>query len=184
MFNIFLTSGGTEGDSGWMTWLLIGLLVVMVIAMVVVPMFTRNKKQKEADESKKFLRPGDKIKTVGGIVGTIVEVNNISETEKELVIETGIGDRKTTMTIDVNALYIIMQRGADSLAAIEQARQEKAAAEAARLAEKDAKKSGGYNRDAGAQPQVKVFEEETSASSGQTVETAEVQSDDVSTKDE
>ena len=144
MLNIFLEGeGDAPADNGIMMWILLGFLVVMVFVLVVLPMFTKNKQKKEADEGKRFLRPGDKIKTVGGIVGTIVAINQISEVEKELVIETGIDDRKTTMVIDMNAMYMIMQRGAESLAAIEQAKQEREAAEAARLAEKQAKKNGG-----------------------------------------
>lgn len=164
MLNFLIATANGDGDgNGWMTWLLIGLLVVGVLAMVVFPMFNKNKKQKEADEGRKFLRPGDKIKTVGGIVGTIVQINNVSDTEKELVIETGINETKTTMTLDINALYVIMQRGNESLAAIEQARQEKEAADAARLVEKQAKKTGG-NKSAGSyntsvKPQPKVFED-------------------------
>ena len=143
MLNIFLEGeGDAPADNGIMMWILLGFLVVMVFVLVVLPMFTKNKQKKEADEGKRFLRPGDKIKTVGGIVGTIVAINQISEVEKELVIETGIDDRKTTMVIDMNAMYMIMQRGAESLAAIEKAKQEREAAEAARLAAKQARKNG------------------------------------------
>ena len=180
MLNILFAAAGEEPKNDWMTFLLIGLVVVMVVVVVVLPMFSRNKQKKEADEGKRFLRPGDKIKTVGGIVGTIIAINTISEAEKELVIETGIDDRKTTMVIDLNALYVIMQRGAESTAAIEQARQEREAAEAARLAEKMAKKNGGKANVAPVAPTNNVFPEAVETVSDETPDVT----NNTSTKDE
>lgn len=141
IFGFLLTDSDAAPKTDYTTWIILGVIAVLVVGMLIVNMFNRNKRNKESDFDKKFLRPGDKIKTIGGIVGTITEINVVSDTEKEMVIESGSGDNKTTMTLDVNAVYVIMSRGAESLAAIEKARQEKEAAEAAKAAAKLAKKN-------------------------------------------
>lgn len=102
------------------TIIFIVLLVVLVIALLVVPMFTNKKRAKQTDELHRSLQPGDLIKTVGGIIGTIKEIRQISPTDREMIIETGEGDNKTTMTFDIQALYQVMSRSATAVAAKEE----------------------------------------------------------------
>ncbi len=106
--NSFLSASG--GSNGAMTWIFVGLLVVLVIVLLVVPMFTNKKRAKQTSELHNSLKPGDVIKTVGGIIGTIKEIRKISPVDTEMVIETGDGDNKTTMTFDIQALYMILSR--------------------------------------------------------------------------
>lgn len=107
--NMFLSA-----ESNATTWIFVALLVVLVVVLLVVPMFTNKKRAKQTSELHNSLRPGDVIKTVGGIIGTIKEVRQVSPVDKEMVIETGDGDNKTTMVFDVQALYQIMSRAAVS----------------------------------------------------------------------
>lgn len=118
-----------EGEgNGWTTWVFVALLVVLVAALLIVPMFTNKKRAKQANELHNSLKPGDVIKTIGGIIGTIVEVRQVSPTDKELVIETGIGDNKTTMVFDIQALYQVISRADAPVPPVEaQASQEPAA---------------------------------------------------------
>lgn len=97
-------------ESNVMTWVFVALLVVLVVALLVVPMFTNKKRAKQTMDLHNSLRPGDVIKTVGGIIGTIKEVRQVSPNEKEMLIETGDGDNKTTMWFDIQALYQVMSR--------------------------------------------------------------------------
>lgn len=92
------------------TIIFVVLLALLIIALLVVPMFTNKKRAKQTDELHRSLQPGDKIKTIGGIVGTIIEIRQVSPVDKEMVIETGVGDNKTTMVFDIQALYQIMSR--------------------------------------------------------------------------
>ncbi|MCH5157680.1 MAG: preprotein translocase subunit YajC [Clostridiales bacterium] len=89
-------------------WIFVALLVVLVVVLLVVPMFTNKKRAKEANELHNSLKPGDLIKTVGGVIGTIVEIRQVSPADKEMVIETGVGDNKTTMVFDIQALYQVL----------------------------------------------------------------------------
>lgn len=92
------------------TIIFIVLLALLIIALLVVPMFTNKKRARQTDELHRSLKPGDLIKTVGGVVGTIVEIRQISPVDKEMVIETGVEGRKTTMVFDIQALYQVMSR--------------------------------------------------------------------------
>lgn len=88
--------------------LLIVLLAVMVIVIIVLPMFTNKKRQKQVSDLQNSVKVGDTIKTVGGIIGKVVEVRGISAVDKEMVIETGYAENKTTMVFDIQAVYQVM----------------------------------------------------------------------------
>lgn len=94
----------------WQNWIFIGLLVVMVVVLVVLPMFTNKKRQKAVSELHNALKPGDVIKTVGGIIGTITAIREISPVDKEMVVETGDGESKCRMVFDVQAVYQVISK--------------------------------------------------------------------------
>ena len=71
---------------------------------------TNKRRNKAINELHSSLRPGDVIKTVGGIVGKIVEVKEVSPVDKEMVVETGVGDSKCTMVFDVQAVYQVLSK--------------------------------------------------------------------------
>lgn len=112
--NIMLLSEAT--DSNATMWIFVALLVVLVVVLLVVPMFQNKKRAKQTMELHNSLQPGDKIKTVGGIIGTIKEIRNVSPGEREMVIETGSGDNKTTMVFDIQALYQVIDRMSNAAA--------------------------------------------------------------------
>ena len=53
---------------------------------------------------------GDKVLTSCGIIGTIVRLDEISPVDMNMVIETGEGDNKSTLTFDIRALYQVLER--------------------------------------------------------------------------
>lgn len=77
--NLFLT----DAAAGSMTSTIIMLVMMMAIFyfMLIRP---ENKRKKEAEEMRSAVKTGDKITTIGGIVGTVVNVK-----DEKLVIETG-----------------------------------------------------------------------------------------------
>ena len=62
--------------------------IVMLVAMVAVFYFMlirpENKRKKEAERQRSAMKVGDKITTIGGLVGTVVSVK-----DEKFVIETG-----------------------------------------------------------------------------------------------
>ncbi len=90
------------------TQIVIGVIVVvlMIVVLFVMPMLSNRKRQKEANEVLDSLAVGDEIMTIGGIMGKIVELTTHESGEKLMVIETGEGANKTTMTFTVQALRL------------------------------------------------------------------------------
>ena len=77
----FLTS--TAAPAGGMT-----SSIIMIVAMLAVFYFMlirpENKRKKEAEQMRSSVKTGDKITTIGGIVGAVVNVK-----EDKIVLETG-----------------------------------------------------------------------------------------------
>lgn len=74
----FLTSTGAAG---------MGSSIIMLVAMLALFYFMlirpENKRKKEAEQMRASVKTGDKITTIGGIIGTVVNVK-----DDKIVIET------------------------------------------------------------------------------------------------
>ena len=73
----FLTA--PAGDMSGMLIMLVGMVVLFYFMMI----RPENKRKKEAEQMRNSLKEGDKITTIGGITGTVVNVK-----EDKFVIET------------------------------------------------------------------------------------------------
>ena len=77
----FLTATDAAATGGMMS------TVIMMVAMLAIFYFMlirpENKRKKEAEQMRSSVRKGDKITTIGGIIGTVVDVK-----ENNIVIET------------------------------------------------------------------------------------------------
>ena len=69
MFTI-LQAAAQQGG-GWTTWVMIALIFVVMWFFMIRP---QKKQQKELQNFRDSLAKGDKVVTIGGIFGTIVEV--------------------------------------------------------------------------------------------------------------
>ena len=126
--NIFLTeSVGAAGMSS---------SIIMLVAMLAIFYFMlirpENKRKKEAEQMRNSVKTGDKIVTIGGIVGTVVNVK-----DNKLVIETGADQ----VRIELAKWAISSNESAAEAAqaAAKKAQEEKAKAKAAKKAEKAGK---------------------------------------------
>ncbi|MDY6367133.1 MAG: preprotein translocase subunit YajC [Clostridia bacterium] len=98
MFNLLAEAQ----QSSWLTWVILGVLLVGIIGMFVWQSISGKKKQKEAQEMMDNLKIGDRIKTIGGVCGFLVEVN---KSENTIVIETGSENNKCYIKFDKGAIY-------------------------------------------------------------------------------
>ena len=77
MFNILTTPAGGGATS-----------LIMIVAMIAVFYFLmirpENKRKKEAEQMRSAVKNGDQITTIGGIIGTVVDVKG-----DKFVMETG-----------------------------------------------------------------------------------------------
>ena len=110
MFSIFnlLSSAGASGDTtptndkGWILWVIIG---VVLVGMLVMNFFSNKKRreQMEAEKEKRnAIRPGFKVMTIGGIVGTVVAVDDDANT---FVLQTGTDEVPNYIKFDKVAIY-------------------------------------------------------------------------------
>ena len=76
---IFLTQG--TGAGGGSMLLMLVLMIAIFYFMLIRP---ENKRKKEAEQMRSSVKTGDKIVTIGGITGTVVNVK-----ENRIVLETG-----------------------------------------------------------------------------------------------
>ena len=77
----FLTAAEAAPTGGLLSPLI--MLVAMFAIMYFMMIRPENKRKKEAEEMRASIRKGDSITTIGGIIGTVVDVK-----ENNIVIET------------------------------------------------------------------------------------------------
>lgn len=98
-----ISGSGASTGSEWVTYVLLGVIVVAVIVMFVVSSRRNKKRQEEADKLINAVRPGNKVKTIGGVCGIVVEVD---DEENTFVLETGTeASGKSYMKFDKQAIY-------------------------------------------------------------------------------
>jgi preprotein translocase YajC subunit len=98
--------GGESNNNQWWIWLVFAGVIGLWLFM------SRNQRRKRAEEAKKLmdgLKPGEKVKTVGGLVGEIADIISISPTERHVILRTGSEGNYSTVTFDVNAIGLIMK---------------------------------------------------------------------------
>ena len=128
MLNFLTTTAEVPAGGGLMSMLI--TLVPMFLIFYFMLIRPENKRKKEAEQMRASVRKGDKITTIGGIVGVVVDVK-----EEKIVIETGADQ----VRIEFAKWAISSNESADA-AAKEQAKKEaeaKAKAKAAKKAEKN-----------------------------------------------
>jgi preprotein translocase YajC subunit len=97
-----LMSGDGNQDD-WTMWVIMGIAVVALIIMTIVNSRAQKKRQQEAQDTLNALKPGCKVKTIGGICGVVVEVNR---EENTFVLETGNeANGKSYIKFDLVAVY-------------------------------------------------------------------------------
>lgn len=102
MTNFLLASNNTSS----ILWLVI--LIVLVVVMMVLPSVNQKKKIQAYQEMQNRLKAGDKVQTIGGIVG---KINKIKEKDgvKTVLIETGAKSNKVVIEFDINAIAGVVE---------------------------------------------------------------------------
>lgn len=85
------------------TYVILGVLVVAIIVMFIFSSRRRKKQEQDAQNLINAVKPGNKVKTIGGICGIVVEVD---EEENTFVLETGSEiSGKCYIKFDRQAIY-------------------------------------------------------------------------------
>lgn len=97
------SGAGAEPSSPWLSWVFLG---VMVGAVVLLLFFNRRSQKKRMDETQAMLnaiKPGNKVKTIGGICGIVIE---LCPEDNTFVLETGTEvSGKSYLKFDMQAVY-------------------------------------------------------------------------------
>ena len=102
LFNLLAESNESAGTGSPTMWIILVLLVVMLGVMMFTSSRANKKRQKEAEEKLNNLRVGDRVKTIGGICGIIVEID---DSENTFVLETGKENSGNFIKFDKIAVY-------------------------------------------------------------------------------
>lgn len=78
-----------DNGNAWISYVLIGVLVVILIGSMILMNRRSKKREKEAQDLIDAVKPGNKVTTIGGVAGIVVEVNSEDNT---FVLETGSED--------------------------------------------------------------------------------------------
>ncbi len=94
-FMTLLQAAGAQGAAGgqWTMWVMLLLIFVVMWFFMIRP---QRKQQKELQKFRDGLQKGDKVVTVGGIYGTVVEIK-----DKSVLIEV---DKDVKLRVDKNSL--------------------------------------------------------------------------------
>lgn len=84
---------GAQPGSGWTMWIMLILIFVVMWLFMIRP---QRKQQKELQKFRDGLQKGDKVVTIGGIYGTVVEVK-----DKTLLLEI---DSNVKIKVDKNSV--------------------------------------------------------------------------------
>ena len=125
----FLTTAADASASMSSTILMLVIMLAIFYFMLIRP---ENKRKKEAEQMRSSVKTGDKIVTIGGITGTVVNVK-----DNKIVIETGADQ----VRIELEKWAISSNETASEAAKAEakKAQEAKAKAKAAKKAEKSGK---------------------------------------------
>ena len=83
-------------------------LIGLVVLMLVLPMITQRKRNKEYTSMLDSLAVGDTVKTIGGVIGRVTKIQERTGGTKTIILETGLKNNKTTMEFDIAAVGMIL----------------------------------------------------------------------------
>lgn len=81
--------------------IMIVILGVFFVGMILMSVIPQRKQKKKMQDMMDSLSVGDKVMTIGGFVGTIVEINKDSD---RFLINVGTDDAPTNVTVVRNAI--------------------------------------------------------------------------------
>ncbi len=96
-------SAAANNSNGWGTWVMLLVLVGVIVVFMVFNRRTQTKRQQETMDMLNAIQPGNKVKTIGGICGVVVEV---CPEDNTFVLETGTeASGKSYLKFDKQAVY-------------------------------------------------------------------------------
>ena len=97
MYNLLAEQNNTG------SWIMVVVLMALLVVFMIYSNRSQKKRQKETMETLNAIQPGNKVKTIGGICGVVVEV---CPEDNTFVLETGTEKSgKSYIKFDKQAVY-------------------------------------------------------------------------------
>lgn len=124
LFNLLdSTSSSANSGSNWGSWLMMGILLVILIVFMIINRNSQKKQEEEAKATLNALKPGNKVTTIGGVCGVVIELCE----DGTFILETGSENSgKSYLKLLKEAIY-----QTDALAEKKEEKKEEAPAEEA-----------------------------------------------------
>ena len=98
-----LSDSAANGGNDWTSYILLIVMVVAIVALLIFNRRSQKKRQQETVDMLNAIKPGNKVKTIGGICGIVVEV---CDDDNTFVLETGTeASGKSYIKFDKQAVY-------------------------------------------------------------------------------
>ena len=102
LYNL-LTEAESTAAKPWESYILMGVLLAIIVVFMVLNRQSQKKRQQEAVNMLNAIQPGNKVKTIGGICGVVVEV---CPEDNTFILETGSeASGKSYIKFDKQAVY-------------------------------------------------------------------------------
>ncbi len=87
LFNLLDSTSSSTANNGsnWGSWLMMGILLVILIVFMIINRNSQKKQEEEAKATLNALKPGNKVTTIGGVCGVVVELCE----DGTFILETG-----------------------------------------------------------------------------------------------
>ena len=96
------SGSGNGGGSSLPTWVMPVILGVLLVGFILLMIIPQRRQKKRAEEMMSKLAIGSIVTTIGGIVGEVVEMDDV-----HIWLATGTADNKTTMQFVRQAIHSI-----------------------------------------------------------------------------
>ena len=87
----------------------IGVLLALLVGFFIYSYFKNKKDREKYQEMTNSIEKGDKVLTSAGIVGKVVSVD-VKDSMKSITIETGDSKHKGYVTVDSQAIYVVLEK--------------------------------------------------------------------------
>ena len=87
-------------------WAAIAILAVFFVIMIVMTIIPQKKRQKQMQNMMNNLAVGDKVMTIGRLIGKIYAIDNDT---KQVTLNVGTDDSETLIVIDRNAIGVVLE---------------------------------------------------------------------------
>ena len=102
-----LTNCGASGSTTGGSWSMLILPLVLVVVMIVVMIIPRRRRDKKVKDMLSSLKQGDRVRTIGGIYGTISSI-------KDDVIILSVGPDKVKLVFARGAISQVEDAGVEN----------------------------------------------------------------------